>query len=156
MNTTTYNQPIAYVQPATAPTYTPSAKDRITADGKLTVWEFILVARYFLPILTTVGFLLSLAFEPSAGSLLDNVTMVLAVIGWISALTVSPIKILKFIFKSVAVGFKFVRGFIPFYGVADLAAGVVGVGGGLTFSLAVLAFFPAVFTITKFFNEEKF
>lgn len=49
--------------------------------------------------------------------------------------------------------FKIARGFIPVYGVADLVAGVVGLGVGLTFSLAVLAFIPAAFTIPKFFKN---
>ncbi|MBQ2295672.1 MAG: hypothetical protein II257_00810, partial [Clostridia bacterium] len=73
-----------------------------------------------------------------------------------SALTVSPIKMLKFVLKSIATGFKIVRGFIPYYGVADLVAAVIGVGLGFVFSVGILAFFPAIFTITKFFNEDKF
>ena len=152
MNTELNNETIV----ESAPVTNPSAKDKIMADGKITIWEYILIARYFLPILTTIGFVLSMIFNPTSGSFLDNTTMVLAIIGWISALTVSPLKILKFIWKSVAIGFKIVRGFIPYYGIADLCAAIFGVGAGLTFSLAVLAFVPAVFTITKFFNEEKF
>ena len=123
------------------------------SDGKITVWEIILIARYFLPIITTVGLVLSLIFEPTKGDFLDTLTMVFAYIGWISALTVSPIKILKFIWSSITICFKTLRGFIPFYGVADLAAGVVGFAVGLSFSLAVLAFIPAVFTIPKYFKN---
>ena len=130
-----------------------SPKDEFLSDGKITVWEIILIARYFLPIITTVGFGLSLIFEPKAGDFLDTLTMVFAYVGWISALTVSPIKILSFIWGSIVTCFKTLRGFIPFYGVADLAAGVVGFAVGLSFSLAVLAFIPAVFTIPKYFKN---
>ena len=128
-------------------------KDKYMADGKMSVVEIILTIRYFLPLITTIGFGLSLIFEPKAGDFLDTLTMIFAYIGWISAITVSPIKILKFIWGSIAVCFKVARGFIPVYGVADLVAGVVGLGVGLTFSLAVLAFIPAAFTIPKFFKN---
>ena len=132
---------------------TPSPKDVMMADGKISLWEGILIARYFLPLITTIGFILSLIFDPKAGSFLDNLSMICAFIGWISALTVSPLKILKFIFGSVATCFKICRGFIPVYGVADLVAGVVGLGLGLTFSLVVLAVIPAAFTIPKYFKN---
>ena len=146
------------VEPAQEPAKikTPSARDKITADGKVSVLEIILAARYFLPLITTIGFAIALIFEPEGGSFLDKLVMVFAIIGWISALTVSPIKMLKFVLKSIATGFKIVRGFIPYYGVADLVAAVIGVGLGFIFSVGILAFFPAIFTITKFFNEDKF
>lgn len=131
------------------------AKDNVMSGEKPTVWEFILTARYFLPILTTVGFAISKLCDIEAKSFLDYFSMVLAYIGWVSALTVSPLKMLSFVWKSVKTGFTVVRGFIPFYGIADLAAAVIGVGLGLTFALVILAFFPAVFTITKFYREQE-
>lgn len=48
---------------------------------------------------------------------------------------------------------KVAREFIPICGVADLVAGVLGFAIGVTFSLAVLAFVPAAFTIPKFFKN---
>lgn len=136
-----------------APVTELSPKDKYMADGKMSVWEIILTARYFLPLLTTIGFALSLIFQPKAGDFIDTLTMVFAYIGWASAILVSPIKILKFIWGSVVTCFKVARGFIPIYGVADLVAGVLGFAIGVTFSLAVLAFVPAAFTIPKFFKN---
>ena len=150
------NRPVNNVLEATVENETVaelSPKDKYMADGKMSVWEILLTARYFLPLLTTIGFVLSLIFKPSAGDFLDTLTMVFAFIGWGSAILVSPIKILKFIWGSVVSCFTIARGFIPIYGLADLIAGVVGFGIGVTFSLAVLGFIPAAFTIPKFFKN---
>lgn len=141
--TTTENTPVIKLSP----------KDKYMADGKMSVWEIILTVRYFLPLLTTVGFALAMIFKPKAGDFIDTLSMIFAFIGWIAVITVSPIKILKFIWGSVVTCFSIARSFIPIYGVADLVAGVVGFGIGVTFSAAVLAFIPAVFSIPKFFKN---
>ena len=138
----------------TKPENKQSVKDKMMADGKMSVLEVILAVRYFLPLLSTIGLTLGLIFKPNAGSSLETFFLILAGVGWVSALTVSPIKMLKFVFKSIVVGFKTVRGFIPVYGLADLVAAFVGTCGGLFFAVVVLVFLPAVFTITKFFKGE--
>lgn len=130
-----------------------SAKDKIMADGKMSVWKFILIARYFLPLLTTIGFVLGLVLKPNSGDFLDYFTMVLAYIGWISALTVAPLKMLKFIWTCIKFWFTLIRGFIPVYGVADLIAAFVGTAIGLSLGVVVVVFVPAVFTIFKFFEK---
>lgn len=130
-----------------------SPKEKYMADGKMSVWEIILTVRYFLPLLTTIGLVLSMIFQPKAGDFIDTLSMIFAYIGWIAVITVSPIKILKFIWSSVVSCFQIARGFIPIYGIADLVAGVLGFAIGVTFSFAVLAFIPAVFSIPKFFKN---
>ena len=128
-----------------------SVKDRIMSDNKLTFKELFIIARYFLPLLTSVSFIIFLFFDIESKSFLDKFTVVLWFVGWFSALTVlSPIKMLKFVGKSIHTGFNVVRGFIPVYGLADLIAAIVGFGAGLAFSLTVLLFFPGFFTIKKF------
>lgn len=136
---------------------TPSAKDRVMADGKLTFLEFLYVARYFLPILTTIGWILVFLFsESSLPDFFGYIILGVMAIGFISALTVSPIKFIKFIFSSTIRGFHIVRGLIPFYGLADLIAAIFGTMLGFAFGVIVVFGLPAVFTITKFFNEDSF
>lgn len=136
---------------------TPSAKDRVMEDGKLTFLEFLYVARYFLPILTTIGWILVFLFsESSLPDFIGYIILGVMAIGFISALTVSPIKFIKFIFSSTIRGFHIVRGLIPFYGLADLIAAIFGTMLGFAFGVIVVFGLPAVFTITKFFNEDSF
>ena len=131
-------------------------KEKFMSDGKLTVWEFILVSRYFLPLLASVAFIVGIFFGVEPDSFLDKLTMVLWFVGFFSTFTVlSPIKMLKFVGKSIYTCFNVARGFIPVYGLADLIAAIVGFGAGLGFSLTVLMFFPGFFTIKKFFYGDN-
>ena len=133
-----------------------SAKDRVMEDGKLSILEILYVSRYFLPVLTTLGWGLAFILNVTDGTFLATMCYILVGIGIISALTVSPLKFIKFIFKSTIKGFRIVRGFIPFYGVADLVAAIFGTMFGFIFGVVVVFGIPAVFTISKFFNEESF
>ena len=134
---------------------TPSAKDRVMEDGKLTFWEILYVARYFLPVLTTIGWIIGFTLGIDGG-FFEVFSMILVGIGLISAITVSPLKFIKFIFTSTIKGFHILRGFIPFYGVADLVAAIFGTAFGFMFGVIVVFGLPAVFTIAKFFNEDSF
>lgn len=134
---------------------TPSAKDRVMEDGKLTFWEILYVARYFLPVLTTIGWIFVFLF-PDAPDFIGYIILSVMGIGFVSALTVSPLKFIKFIFTSTIKGFHILRGFIPFYGVADLVAAIFGTAFGFMFGVIVVFGLPAVFTIAKFFNEDSF
>ncbi len=134
---------------------TPSAKDRVMEDGKLTFWEFLYVARYFLPVLTTIGWIIGFTLG-DGNEFFSAIGLILVAIGLISAITVSPLKFIKFIFKSTIKGFHILRGFIPFYGVADLMAATFGVALGFMFGVIVVFGLPSVFTIAKFFNEDSF
>ena len=135
---------------------TPSAKDRVMEDGKLTFWEILYVARYFLPILATIGWAIGLGFMPDDGTFLMVFSLVLVGIGLISAITVCPLKLLVLPFKWAIKGFFILRSFIPVYGVADLCAAIFGTAGGFVLGIFVIFGLPAVFTIKKFFNEESF
>lgn len=131
----------------------PSPKETVMEDGKLSFLEILFVARYFLPILTTIGWLL--AWLLGHISFFEYFSIVLIGIGIIAAITVSPLKFIKFIFTSAAKGFQILRGFIPFYGVADLVAAIFGTTFGFMFGVAVVFGLPAVFTIPKFFQEGE-
>lgn len=132
----------------------PSAKDRVMEDGKLTVLEFLYIARYFLPVLTTIGWIIGFTLGNMA--FFEYLALILIGIGLLAAITVSPLRFLKFIFTSAINGFRLLRGFIPFYGVADLIAAVFGISFGFVFGLVVVFCVPAIFTIAKFFNEDSF
>ena len=138
---------------------TPSAKDKVMEDGKLTFWEILYVARYFLPVLTTIGWILIFLLAevaPNTPDVIGYIILSVMALGFISALTVSPLKFIKFIFTSTIKGFHLLRSFIPFYGVADLVAAIFGTTFGFMFGAIVVFGLPAVFTITKFFNEDSF
>jgi len=135
---------------------TPSAKDRVMEDGKLTFWEILYVARYFLPILTTIGWAIGFGFMPDDGTFLMVFSLILVGIGLLSAITVCPLKLLVLPFKWAGRGFVILRSFIPVYGVADLCAAIFGTAGGFVLGVLVVFGLPAVFTIKKFFNEDSF
>lgn len=156
-NETTFNNEQELQSEENNTAKTPSAKDRVMEDGKLTFLEFLYVARYFLPVLTTIGWILVFLFsESSLPDFVGYIILGVIAIGFISALTVSPIKFIKFIFSSTIRGFHIVRGLIPFYGLADLIAAIFGTVLGFAFGVIVVFGLPAVFTITKFFNEDSF
>lgn len=148
--TTTAPQEMNLEAPTTAKT--PSVKDTVTADGKLSFLELLIAGRYFLPVLTTIGWLIG--FTLGHIPILSGIAIAFVAIGILSAITVSPLKFIKFIFKSAGKGFKICRAFIPFYGVADLCAAIFGTTFGLMFGLLVVFGIPAAFTIPKFFAEE--
>ncbi len=132
----------------------PSAKDRVMEDGKLTFLEILYVVRYFLPILTTIGWAIGLGFRPDDGTLLMIFSLILVGVGLISAMTVCPLKLLTLPFKWAGRGFVICRSFIPIYGVADLCAAIFGTAGGFVLGVFTVFGLPAVFTIKKFFNED--
>lgn len=142
------------VEKTTAPK-TPSAKDRVMEDGKLTFWEILFVARYFIPIVTTIGWAI-IATLGKTGGIFETFGLVFVGIGLISAITVSPLKFIKFILTSTIKGFRILRSLIPVYGVADLMAALFGATFGFVFGVVVVFGLPAVFTITKFFREDSF
>lgn len=128
--------------------------EQVKEDGKITPLEYVLIARYFLPILATVGWIVLFIFGNSdVGVVISNILMT---IGVISAFTVSPLKLLKVIIKSAVKGFQIVRAFIPYYGLSDIIGGLFGFTGGLFVGVMIVFMLPAVFTIKKFFDEDSF
>ena len=133
----------------------PSAKNKVLADGKLTFLEILYVARYFLPVLTTVGWIIGLTFVPDDGTFLMIFSLVLVGLGLLAAATVCPLKLLSLPFKWAGRGFFICRSLIPIYGVADLFAALVGVTGGFLLGIILIFGLPAVFTIKKFFSQDS-
>ena len=134
---------------------TSSVKDKVMEDGKLSILEFLYIARYFIPVLTTIGWILAFALNVNGG-IMETICLILIGVGIVSALTVSPLKFIKFILNSTIKGFYIVRSFIPVYGVADLMAAIFGTVFGFIFGVVIVFGIPAVFTISKFFNEDSF
>ena len=120
---------------------------------KATVWDILRTIRYFAPLTASLGFLLG--FTLGNIKIIEIFSLVLIAIGLIAAFTVCPLKLISFPIKCAAKGFTICRGFIPFYGVADLVAATVGVALGVMFGLAVIAFAPAFFTIKKFLTQAE-
>lgn len=133
-----------------------SAKDKVMEDGKLTFWEILYVARYFLPLLATIGWAIGLIFTPDDGTFLMILSLALSGIGFISAITVCPLKLLALPFKWAGRGFVICRSLIPVYGLADIIAAVFGVVIGALLGACVTFGLPAIFTIKKFFTEDGF
>ena len=130
------------------------AREKTTTENErdsLDVVDKLLCIRYFLPLLSSLGALLGFCI---GGDFFSAIGLVMIAVGTLSALTVCPLKLLAFPFKCVGVGFTFCRGFIPFYGVADLVAAIVGTTCGFMFGLVVVLFAPAIFTIKKFCDEN--
>ena len=135
---------------------TRSAKDKVMEDGKLTFWELLYVARYFLPILATIGWAIGFIFNPADGTFLTILSFALIGIGFISAITVCPLKLLALPFKWAGRGFVICRSLIPVYGLADIIAAVFGVVIGALLGACVTFGLPAIFSIKKFFTEDGF
>lgn len=131
-----------------------SPKDEVMEDGKISFLEILYVARYFLPILTTIGLAIGLGFKPDDGTFLMIFSVALMIIGLLSAITVCPIKLITFPFKFALKGFQFCRSLIPVYGVADLCAAILGTSAGFTIGFFIAVGAPAVFTIKKFFTGD--
>ena len=119
----------------------------------LSVFEKILLIRYFLPAITTISFLIGMAVP--LNSFFEGILLLLMGLGILSALTVCPIKLILFPVKCAFAGFKFFRGFVPFFGYADLVAGILGLICGFVFGVMVVFILPAAFTIKKFFSDAE-
>ena len=123
------------------------------SEEKLSVLETILAIRYFLPLLTLVSVLIGMIFGGS--TFVSVICLILSAIGILSALTVCPLKLISFPIKCGFNGFRLLRGFIPFFGLADFVAGIIGLSFGLFFGLIVVLYFPAFFTIKKLLSDDE-
>ncbi len=107
--------------------------------------------RHFLPLLSIAGAgLMAIGVE-----VLAIIGIIFALVGFISAMTVCPLKLMAFPVKCIVKGFKICRGFIPVYGVADFTAAVMGTILGFCFGMAVIIFLPAIFTIKKYYQKDE-
>ena len=125
----------------------------ITADNqKTSVAGTIFAARYFLPIASTVGWVLGFSLGHIA--FFETLAFILIAIGFLATITVCPLKLITVPLRCCGKGFVICRSFIPVYGVADLCAAIFGVTLGLMFGLAAVLGTPAIFTIKKFLEQE--
>ncbi len=124
----------------------------VETEKKANAWEIIKTVRYFLPVLSSIGAAMW-AFIPS-GSPFYSFGVMLMLVGYIAAMTVCPLKLLAFPFKCIPAGFKIFRGFIPFYGVADLVAALFGTVTGFVVGLFITLMAPAYFTIKKYIENK--
>lgn len=102
----------------------------------------------YLPLASSVGVLLFLLLGQVP--LFTVIGGLMVGLGFLAALTVAPLRMIKFYFKSIYRGFKICRGFVPFYGIGDLVAALLGSVFGFVFALAVMIAAPAVFTVKKY------
>jgi len=124
-----------------------SAKN--TAENSTGLGEIFTLVTSFAPILTSLGFIMG--FTIGHIPFFEVISLILVGIGLVAALLCCPIRLLTFPLKCIVKGFKICRGFIPVYGVADLAAGIVGTSIGLTIGLVTVVTCPAIFTLKKYF-----
>ena len=117
----------------------------------LTLFKYILVSRYFIPILTTAGWIMIFSVRESDFFLKSSVLLI--VTGIITAVMVSPSEYFGFIISSGVKFFSAVQRAVSVNIAAEICAAVFGFTLGFAFGLIVTAVFPAVFTINKFFNQ---
>ena len=117
----------------------------------LTLFKYILVSRYFIPILTTAGWIMIFSVRESDFFLKSSVLLI--VTGIITAVMVSPSEYFGFIISSGVKFFSAVQRAVSVNIAAEICAGVFGFTLGFAFGLIVTAAFPAIFTINKFFNQ---
>lgn len=107
--------------------------------------------RSFLPLSASLGWVLG--FTLGHIPFFETFSLVLILVGVLCAFTVAPLKLLALPFKMAAGGFTLFRSFIPFYGVGDLVAALLGTSCGFFAGLAVICMAPAFFTIRKYLND---
>lgn len=117
----------------------------------LTLFKYILVSRYFIPILTTAGWIMIFSVRESDFFLKSSVFLI--VTGIITAVMVSPSEYFGFIISSGVKFFSAVQRAVSVNIAAEICAGIFGFTFGLLFGIITAAAFPAVFTINKFFNQ---
>ena len=129
-------------------------KENVMRNEKLSLVEILIVARYFIPIITTIGWIVLYLLGTSVTETAETLCLIPVTIGIISALTVSPVKFILCIFTTAKLG----MGLLMPLGVVGGPLGVVAaaLGGIILGALAgvgIIVFVPAIFTIYKFFQE---
>ncbi len=128
-----------------------SENNRDTKSILKKIWNFLLLARYFLPILSTIGYILT-----NCGAECRELIGWFYIIGVASTLLTAPLKIFKFsaVFVGTVAAFamKITCIFGPVSLLIALIAGMFAVVG----CLLALLHFPIVFTMYKFFFDSKY
>ena len=103
--------------------------------------------RHFLPIAASAGWLLSVLFPQS--SFVNGLAVILMVIGFVSALTVCPIKLITLPFWTTVEAYGLGSIFHPLVGL------VAAVSIGLPVGIGIMLYAPAAFTIYKWFKKDE-
>jgi len=117
-----------------------------TGKDWLAVWNKVKYVCYFLPMLTTIAFIVNWVFDIPNG-IADVILFPIACVGWTAALITGPVKFMKGILRCVGIGWNL-----------GTAVGIVGalIGGtfGAVAGLAIVIFFPTVFTMIQLVDLE--
>ena len=113
--------------------------------------KILSVAWYFVPIITSLGCLVSYFWGHI--DIVDNLALLMMATGWIAAIFTCPLRILKTVFVLLAGGFALGHTICPYY-VIDLAVGAFTAVMGALLAVALFAFCPAFFTIGKFIENR--
>lgn len=108
--------------------------------------------RYYLPALSTIGWVFLLLL--GSVEVFQVLGLLFITVGVLAAFTVCPIRLMKIPVTCSLALFKFLRGFIPFYGVADLVAGLIGMFVGSMVGLFVMSVAPVFLTVKKLREKE--
>ncbi len=121
-----------------------------TSDSRPDILATLYVIAHFLPLLTSIALLINFLFAPS-NFVADYILLPIAAVGWLSAIIVRPLAIIKTVLSKSWAVFKFFFGF-PVFLVSTTTAVVCGV---IAFSVLTMAavFAPAAFTICFFLKD---
>ena len=130
--------------------------EEVREDEKLSLLETLLVARYFIPIITTIGWIILYLLGTSVSETAETLCLIPITIGIISALTVSPVKFVLCIFTTAKWGMGILMTIGAIVGPAGVAMGaLMGLSLGALAGVTIVVFAPAIFTIYKFFQEVE-
>ena len=121
-------------------------------DTFCTIFAKIRLACHFLPILTSVAWLIHTVFDPS-NFVSDYILVPLLFIGWISALLARPLKFIKVAFCLVTGGLSIGWTICPLFPMCIATAGI-GLALGATAALFIVAYAPAAITIYCFIKDR--
>ena len=129
-------------------------KTNTVAEENPNLWEQIRLWCYFIPIITTVAFLVYAIGGIQDGSLASIILIILMAIGWIAALITGPMRIIKLFVKWTWGGCKFGFNICPFIPLCFFTA-CMGFCFGFGIMSAIFNVVPAAITLYYYFNEEN-
>lgn len=127
-----------------------NVKEEDVLEKVFSMWEKIQLCCYFIPIVTSLAFLIGSVFDLPRG-VEDYILVPICIIGWIAALLTGPIRLIKVVFKCILVGWNI--GFaVPFFPICFLTGAFCALLG-MAVGLYGVMFAPAIFTIYYFFTD---
>lgn len=128
-----------------------TAPAQSTWERIMDAWMLIRVGCHFVPVLTSLAWLITYCTNPSDG-VFTFLLAPLIVIGLLAAVIATPWQFIKAAFKLMITGWKLGWTLCPFFptciGTAFLGAALGAIGG-----MALMIYVPAVITIYNFFKD---